>query len=77
MPARNAAGKGGEVRHRAAAEKDALPAGSNPTIVFIQSMTWCSIVVADGADRHEVTFWLSADARKSPTTPAKLPADCT
>jgi hypothetical protein len=54
-----------------------MPFGSKPTNSFSQSITWCSIVVADGAERQDVTFWLSADARKSATTPGKLPADWT
>ena len=41
------------------------PSGSKPTIVFSQSITWCSMVVAAGADRHEVTFWLIAEASRS------------
>jgi hypothetical protein len=32
------------------------PGWPKPTIVFNQSITWCSTVVADGADRHDVTF---------------------
>ena len=54
-----------------------VAAGSNPTMALSQSMTRCSTAVADGADRHDVTFWLSAEARKSAATPAKLPDDCT
>ncbi len=53
------------------------PLGSKPTIVFSHSITWCSMVVAAGADRHEVTFWLIAEASRSAIAPAKLPEDCT
>ena len=49
-------GQAGEVRERAAAQQHADALRVEATISFIHSITWCSMVVAAGADRQEVTF---------------------
>ena len=53
-----------------------LPSGI-PVMERIHSMTRRSSSVADGAERHAVTFWFSPDARKSARVPASLPPEQT
>jgi hypothetical protein len=46
-----------------------------PTASASQPTTACSIAVAAGPERHDVTFWLSAAASKSPIAPTGSPRE--
>ena len=54
-----------------------VAAASKPTNSPSQRNVWCSTAAAAGPERHEVRFWLAAEASRSAAIATGAGGDCT